>query len=193
MPRRIIKRYFPGHDKIREHKHLQFLGPLLHDPNLLHLNRKSIAGAFAVGLFFCWVPVPFQMVLAAIFAIIFRVNLPISVMLVWLTNPFTMPPLFYFAYKLGTWILRVPETHFKFELSFEWLSEGLHAIWEPFLLGCFVMAVISSIIGYLSLRALWRMKVIQLWNERKELRLKRKLSQKQKEKAAPGVTGTEGS
>jgi uncharacterized protein (DUF2062 family) len=174
MPRKIIKRLFPHHDKIREHKHLQFLGPLLHDPNLLHLNRRSISGAFAVGMFMGWVPVPFQMVLAAIAAIIFRVNLPISVVLVWFTNPVTMPPMFYFAYKLGAWILNEPATHFTFELSFQWLSESLHAIWEPFLLGCFTLSVASSLIGYLAIRALWRVLVIQSWKERKQTRLKRK-------------------
>lgn len=192
MPRKIIKRYFPGHDKIREHKNLQFLGPLLHDPNLLHLNRKSISGAFAVGLFIGWVPVPFQMVLAALVAIVFRVNMPISVMLVWFSNPVTMPPLFYFAYKLGTWILGVKESRFKFELSFEWLNQGLHAIWQPFLLGCFIMAVVSSIGGYLTIRGLWRMKVVQRWNERKDLRLIQKLLKKQNEEMAAAVSGTTG-
>ena len=174
MPRKLIKKLFPHHDKIREHKNLQFLGPLLHDPNLLHLNRRSISGGFAVGLFFAWVPVPFQMVLSAIAAIIFRVNLPISVVLVWLTNPLTMPPLFYFAYKFGAWVLPFPETHFAFELSFKWLSESLSAIWEPFLFGCFILGLISSLLGYFGIRILWRMKVVQSWNERKQLRLKRK-------------------
>lgn len=177
MPRKIIKRFFPHHDKIREHKHLQFLGPLLHDPNLLHLNRRSISGAFAVGLFMGWVPVPFQMVLAAVAAILFRVNLPISVVLVWFTNPVTMPPMFYFAYKFGAWILGVSETHFNFELSFHWLQESLSAIWEPFLFGCFILGIISSLVGYFSIRILWRMKVVQRWNERKDLRIKRKQAQ----------------
>lgn len=173
MPRRLIKRIFPHHDKIREHKNLQFLGPLLHDPNLLHLNRRSISGAFAVGLFFAWVPVPFQMALSAIAAIFFRVNLPISVVLVWITNPLTMPPLFYFAYKFGAWVLQVPATNFSFELSFKWLGESLSAIWEPFLLGCFFLGVISSIVGYLFIRILWRVVVVQSWKTRKAVRLKR--------------------
>ena len=108
MPRKLIKRYLPDHKKIREHKHLRFLGALLHDPNILHLNRRSVSGAFSLGLFVAFIPVPFQMVLSALGAIFFRVNLPIAVGLVWVTNPLTMPPLFYFAYKVGTWILQVP-------------------------------------------------------------------------------------
>lgn len=161
MPKKFIKRYMPNHKVIREHKHLQIFGSLLHDPNLFHLNRRSVAGAFAVGLFFAWVPVPFQMVLAAAMAIYLRVNLPVSVALVWTSNPLTMPPLFYFAYRLGSWILGIPENKFHIELTFEWLSSGLAAVWQPFLLGCFVMGVGCSLLGYLGIRLLWRLSIIR--------------------------------
>ena len=149
MPRQIIKRFLPDHDKIRDHKHLKILGPLLHDPNLLHLNRRSVSGAFAVGLFFAWVPVPFQMLLSALAAIVVRVNLPISVALVWITNPLTMPPMFYFAYKIGAWTLGHPPNNVKFELTWQWLEQSLGDIWQPFLLGCFIVGVVSSFLGYI--------------------------------------------
>lgn len=155
---------------IRQHRYLRIFGNLLHDPNLFHFNRRSVAGAFAVGLFFAWIPVPFQMVFAAALAIPLRVNLPISVALVWTSNPVTMPPLFYFAYLLGTWILRIPESTFHFELSFEWLGSGLMLIWQPFLLGCFVMAVASSLLGYLGIRLLWRLSIIKKRKKKASLR-----------------------
>ena len=170
MPKRIIKRFLPDHDKIREHKHLQFLGPLLHDPNLLHLNRRSVSGAFAVGLFMAWIPVPFQMLLSAVTAIVVRVNLPISVALVWITNPVTMPPMFYFAYKLGTWIMGTKPQDNKFELTMEWFTQRIDVIWQPLLLGSMIVAIVSSFLGFFVLRALWRLKVIQNWNERKAKR-----------------------
>jgi len=173
MPKQIIKRFMPDHEKIRDHKHLKILGPLLHDPNLLHLNRRSVSGAFAVGLFMAWVPVPFQMLLAAITAIIARVNLPISVVLVWITNPLTMGPMFYFAYKVGTWILGHDARNIKFQLTIEWLTQSLHAVWQPFLLGCFVVGVTCSVVGFVGLRGIWRLKVVQSMNERKAKRLAR--------------------
>jgi uncharacterized protein (DUF2062 family) len=49
-----------------------------------------------VGLFCAFIPVPFQMLLAAPSAIIFSANLPVSIALVWITNPITMPPIFFF-------------------------------------------------------------------------------------------------
>lgn len=175
MPKRIIKRLLPDHDKIRDHKHLQFLGPLLHDPNLLHLNRRSVSGAFAVGLFMAWVPLPFQMLLSAITAIISRVNLPISVALVWITNPITMPPMFYFAYKVGTWVMGIKPHGTKFELTMEWFTQKIDVIWQPLLLGSLIVAIVCSILGFLSIRGLWRLRVVQSWNERKARRLSQKL------------------
>ncbi|MFP3345629.1 DUF2062 domain-containing protein, partial [Halomonas sp. SIMBA_159] len=74
-------------------------------------------GAFAVGLFFAWMPIPFQMVASAAVAIPMRVNLPLSVSLVWLTNPLTMPVLFYLSYLVGCVVLRTPIEHFAFEAS----------------------------------------------------------------------------
>jgi len=170
MPKNFIKRHMPDHKKIREHKHLKFLGALLHDPNILHLNRRSVAGAFSVGLFFAFVPVPFQMVLAAIGAIVARVNLPISVALVWITNPLTMPPIFYFAYKLGTWILNTPLQNIEFQLSMDWLMQELGIIWQPFLLGCFVCGVGFAILSNILIRLIWRIHVGRSWTKRREQR-----------------------
>lgn len=178
MPKRIIKRYLPDHDKIRDHKHLRVLGPLLHDPNLLHLNRRSVSGAFAVGLFMAWLPIPFQMLLSAITAIVVRVNLPISVVLVWITNPITMPPMFYFAYKVGTWILGQPPKDTDFELTMEWITQSIDEIWQPLLLGSLIVGVICSILGFVVIRSLWRLTVIQNWKERKMKRKARRLSAK---------------
>jgi len=169
MTKKIVKRYMPSHDKVLNNKYMQIFGSLLHDPNLFHINRRSVAGAFAVGLFFAWTPVPFQMVLAAAVAIPARVNLIIAVALVWISNPFTMPPLFYFAYLLGSWVLGTPPNTFEFELSFNWLANGLMAIWQPFLLGCLIMGVSSSMLGYIVIRLLWRWNIVRRWENRKRL------------------------
>lgn len=167
MPRRIIKRYLPDHDKIREHKHLRFLGTLLHDPNILHLNRRSVSGAFGVGLFMAFIPVPFQMVFAAIGAIALRVNLPISVALVWITNPLTMAPIYYLAYKVGALALGRTPRVLEFAWTREWLVQELGLIWEPLLLGSLIFSTVSAILGVIVMRALWRLHVSRSWRKRK--------------------------
>ena len=170
MPKKLIRKYLPDPHKVKEHKHLSMFGTLLHDPNLWHLNRRSVSVAFAVGLFFMWIPVPFQMVLAAGTAILVRSNLPISVVLVWISNPFTMPPMFYFAYLFGAWMLGTPPSNFTFEPSTDWLLNEMLAIWKPFLSGCLTLAVISGGLGFLSMRLLWRLHIIRYLKQKREKR-----------------------
>lgn len=151
----LIARYVPDPEQLRQHKHLKVFGKLLEHDGLWFLNRKSAAGAVAIGLFMAWVPVPFQMFLAAGAAIIARVNVPVSVALVWLTNPITMPPMFYGAYRLGAWVLDAPRRPFNFELSWDWLMDSLYTIGPSFLTGCFIIGALSSILGYLTVNILW--------------------------------------
>lgn len=146
-------------------------GKLLHEPNLWHLNRRSAAGAFGVGLFFAFWPVPFQMWLSAAAAIPLRVNLPLSVATVWITNPFTMPPIFYAAYKVGSTVLGTDMGEFAFELSWQWVLQSLSTIGPAFLLGCLICSVIAGIAGYYGLNWLWRWSVVKSWQARKARRL----------------------
>lgn len=146
-------------------------GKLLHEPNLWHLNRRSAAGAFGVGLFFAFWPVPFQMWLSAAAAIPLRVNLPLSVATVWITNPFTMPPIFYAAYKVGSTVLGTDMGEFAFELSWQWVVQSLSTIGPAFLLGCLICSVIAGIAGYYGLNWLWRWSVVKSWQARKARRL----------------------
>ncbi len=156
----------PDHQAIKENKYLKIFGDLLHNANLWHLNRHSVAKAFAVGLFFAFIPVPFQMVLAAGTAIIVHANLPLSIALVWLTNPLTMPVIFYACYLVGTWVLAVPEQEFTFVASWQWVVDSLSTIGPAFLVGCGVLAVTFSIIGYFGIQILWRYQTIKAWNSR---------------------------
>jgi len=167
MAKKTIQRFLPDPNKIRHHKSLKIFGKLLQDANLWHLNRRSARGAFAVGLFFAFIPVPFQMVLAAATAILFRVNLPISATLVWLTNPLTMPPIFYGSYLIGTLVLNQPEQHFAFELNWAWFEQSIETIGPAFLVGSLVCASIASIIGYFGIDILWRRSVVKARAARK--------------------------
>lgn len=160
-----LKRVTPDRAKIREHKHLRVFGTLLHDPNLWHLNRRSVSGAFAVGMFVMYLPPLGQMLIAAAGAILFRVNLPVSVSLVWISNPLTIPPMYYSAYLLGSWILGVPVTGFDLEFWLEWRN-WLNLL-APLTVGCLVCAAVCSALGYLTVQALWR------WKLARQIRIRR--------------------
>jgi len=171
MPKLIFKKFMPDHDMIKNHKNLQFLGEKLHDPNYWHLNRRSISIAFAVGLLVAWIPVPGQMIIAAIGAICLRANLPVAIALVWVSNPLTIAPLFYSAYRMGLWLMHRPLPDNNFEFSLEWVKSGIGNSWEPFLLGCLILGMTCSMVGYLSINFFWRRRIAKKWHARKQQRL----------------------
>ncbi len=166
MPRHLFKQYAPDHKMIREHKYLRVFGTLLHSPNLWHLNKRSISGAFAVGLFWAMIPMPFQMIPAAACAIAARVNLPLSVALVWISNPLTMPPMFYFNYLVGETLLPHHQPLPDMQMSLEWLMNSLGEIWQPLYLGSIVVGLGAGSLGYVGIRLFWRWHVLRQYRLR---------------------------
>lgn len=166
MPRKIIRRYLPDAAALRAHPQLRLFSGGLQHANLWHLNRHSVSGACAVGLFWACIPSPTQMLPAAATAIVARVNLPLSLALVWIANPLTMPPMFYFNYRVGTWLLDRPERAFSFELSGDWLTRELDALWQPLFIGSGVVAAGAAVLGYFGMHALWRWQVTHAWRRR---------------------------
>jgi uncharacterized protein (DUF2062 family) len=171
MPRKLIKRYLPDPHSVKENRFLKIFGTTLHDPQLWHLTRESVSRAFAVGLFCAFLPVPLQMLVAAAGAILFRANMPISVALVWITNPVTIPLFFGLAYFVGLWTFGYSTDNTEFEFSLTWFKEN--EILEPFLLGCFVCSATAALLGYFGIKLFWRLHIISAWKERKLKRIKK--------------------
>ena len=152
--KRWLKGIMPKPREILDSKYLQVFGTLLHDPNLWHLNRRSASGAFAVGLFIMYLPPLGQMFMAAAAAITLRVNLPIAVSLVWVSNPITIPPMFYLAYVIGAALLGRQIRTFEPAFWLDW--HNWLGVVEPVLLGSLICATFCSVAGYLTIQILWR-------------------------------------
>ncbi len=180
MPRKYFRKYLPSHESIRRNRYLRFFGSSLHHPNLWHLNRKSVAGGVAVGFFCGLIPGPLQMLSAALFGVLFRVNLPVAVILTWYTNPFTIVPLYYIAYKLGMFVTgggdaRLPRMEIDLlDLPLaQWapaLIQWMASLGKPFLAGLFLLALMLAVAGYLIVIAGWRAYVVISWNKRNRAR-----------------------
>lgn len=182
MPRRLIRRYLPAPERIIHHPSLRFMSKRLADPNLWHLHRRSAAGAVFWGLWCAMLPMPFQMLPAAIAAILFRVNLPLTVVLVWTSNPLTFIPLVWVALWLGCHLLGVPmPSGGELRLMVGELrslvggppaaSAHLGLYIEPFLLGAMVLGFLAGGTGYLLMRLYWRWHVVTAWRKRQAKRL----------------------
>lgn len=173
--RKLFRQFHPRLEAIREHHWLKPFSAWLHHPDLWHLHRRSVAGAVAVGLFCGLIPGPFQVISAVLFAVLFRVNLPLSALVTAYSNPFTIVPLYLLAYELGRRVLGAangahaapppfPEVNWDnwADALWGWLS----ALGEPLLLGLPLLAAIFSAAGYLLVRVLWRIGVVLRWRAR---------------------------
>ncbi|MGB1237911.1 MAG: DUF2062 domain-containing protein, partial [Pseudomonadales bacterium] len=118
-------------------------------------------------IFCAFLPIPMQMAVAAFFAILIGCNLPIAVGLVWITNPLTMPPIFYFSYKVGVMVLGHSDSSVPMSFSYEYITHELASIWWPLLTGSLVCGVIFGILSYLAINAIWIFQVRASWRRRK--------------------------
>src|SRR5258705_11955968 len=105
MPRKFFRKYLPDGNTVRSKRYLAWLGRWMHHPNLWALNRDSVAGGFAIGLFSGLGPGPLQMLTAALLAIPLKKNLPVALVTTLYTNPLTIAPLYLLAYGYGRLLL----------------------------------------------------------------------------------------
>lgn len=202
MARNSLKRFFPSPEKIKNHPALRAFEHMLHDPNLFHLNRHSVSVAFFWGLLIAILPVPGQMPLAALAALVFRCNLPIAVALAWVSNPITTPFILVLSYNLGAFILQYDPLGIEPNLSIEylthsasylwtelwdgnfisswhWLTNSVGHMWKPLAVGLLVFALLSGALGYFAMQIWWRWHVVHAWQKRKQKRLAQQNTPKQ--------------
>lgn len=167
MPKKFLERYLPSKKTLARHRHLGFLAAHLRRSELWRLTRRSVAGGMAVGLFVAFLPIPLQMVLAAAVALAIRVNVPVALLAVWVTNPFTLTPIGYLAYRTGTWLLDTPGVAtVPDETTFQWLMSQTARVWRPLLVGGLVLGTVASVLGYVAVRVAWRLHVAYRWRRR---------------------------
>jgi uncharacterized protein len=167
MPRKFLQRFLPHADKIKKNKYLRIFGSYLHAEDLWHLHRRSVAKAVAIGFFCMFMPMPLQMVLAVAIAIVFRANVLIAGVTVWINNPFTIGPMFYLAYKIGGFVFHTQ--HIPFSEHHQLLKQ-FKDIWKPLILGCLLCGAVASVIGYFGITLLWRWIVTKKWAIRQRRR-----------------------
>ena len=179
MPRKFFKKYMPDPHWVRNHPQLRWLGEHIRNPGLWHLSHRSVSLAFLVGIFFAFIPMPFQMIPAAALAVLIGCNLPLSIGLVWISNPITMPALLYFSYRIGHLILGTNSLSQPMEWNLDNLYDNFQYIWRPLILGSFVCGIFFGMTGFLAVRVFWTIHVRRTWIKRGRERLKREQLQRQ--------------
>jgi hypothetical protein len=179
MPRKFFRKYLPSHESVRNNRHIARFGAFLQHPNLWHLNRHSVAGGVAVGMFSGLVPGPFQMLTAALLAVPLRVNLPVALATTLYTNPFTIGPLYVLAYLIGRLIMGGGGAPLSPPPEMQWSQLGasieafLHwtlSMGTPLAVGLVALALGLAALGYACVQIGWRAYVIMAWRKRRKSR-----------------------
>lgn len=123
----------------------------------LSANRKMVSRAVLIGLFIAFIPMPMQM-LAVIAVIPFaRFNVPIALSMCWLSNPFTMPAMYYVEYLTGSFILGMETT--PVEMTLKWFSDNIGNIFIPLYVGTAFYSIFGSALAYYLVNHFWRSSV----------------------------------
>ena len=160
-------RWLRGIGKIAERR-LKFkpqtvLSRLLH-ASVFKWDRIIAARGVAIGLFWAAIPMPFQMVPATVFCMLFRGHLPLAIGCVWISNPLTYVPMIAFEYAIGRLLMGLPDIngpdvgHVSGDL---WLLLQVHLqqMGVPVLVGAFALGTAAAVGGYLVVYLLWKERI----------------------------------
>lgn len=176
MPRKFFRKYLPDLEAARSSRLVAAFGAWAQHPSLWHLNRRSVSGATAIGLFCGLIPGPFQMLGALLLAIPLRKNIPVALLVTVYTNPLTIVPLYLLAYGYGRLLLLAERQEVKVEpFVIDWgnLGASWHAFidWtmalgKPLAVGLVALALTLALLGYVAVQVGWRLYVGAQWRAR---------------------------
>jgi uncharacterized protein (DUF2062 family) len=136
------------------------------------MTRRSVPRGVAVGVFVA-VIIPFMhTIIAALMAIPTRANVAVAAICTLLVNPLTIPPMYYAAYRIGSWELHHdqplvdPAAAARFSGELSRLLFWIHHASGPIALGILTIAVGLSSFGYFAAALAWRLSSHSRWRRR---------------------------
>jgi len=119
----------------------------------LSTNREMVSKSFLIGLFLAFLPIPMQMLAVLLLMKFLKFNVPVAIALCWVSNPITMPFIFYIEYIVGAFLLNLEIE--SMQISIEWFNSNFQDIFIPLYFGAFVVATIVSVSFYFLINTLW--------------------------------------
>ena len=185
MAKQFFRSWLPSPLKVSNMKLMKIFGQRTLNPLLWYVNRKSISKAIFIGTFWGMLPLPFHSLLIVLTVLFFEVNLPISLCLAWLTNPFTLVPILYLGFWLGAKVFQVNMIDQDMMLGVlhqisHWISHFGHghidfSLAKILLSGLVLEAFIFALILFVMTRLFWRWSIIQHYKRRHYIQSSSKL------------------
>ena len=175
-----LRRMLPAPDVLRRSRWLRWLGPALYDPRLWRMSRRGVALGMSLGVFFgLLVPIA-QIPLAAGAAVVLRANVPTAIASTLVTNPITFGPVYFVAWRLGTFVLGEPDRPppaadepeagpearpGETALARAW--RHVTGVGKPLAVGLSILAVVIGLLTYAVVSGVWYLKVAWAWRARR--------------------------
>jgi len=167
---RALRRLLPSRESLEKVRHLRFLGPFLARPWLWHFNRRTVAVGLAVGVFIGFMlPMGLQAPVAAIGVLWARGNLAVAMLSTLVTNPFTVVPVYYVAYRLGAFLTGAEFSDASASAAASTLGK-IASVGAPLATGLFVMGLSAALVCYVGTSLLWRLFTTIAWRRRLRMR-----------------------
>jgi hypothetical protein len=145
----------PRREQLEAHPWLRGLAPRLSNPRLWRWSRRSVALGLAIGLFIGFLVPVAQIVLAAAAAVLLRANVAVAAAGTLVTNPLTVPPIYYAAYHLGAWATGAsPSPSFSFDDPLK-IAESLGSNLAPLFAGLALTACVAAVASYILVSQVW--------------------------------------
>jgi uncharacterized protein len=168
-----LRRHIPTRESIHRYRLLRPFARHLSNPELWRLHRRSVPRGVALGLGI-GVIIPFMhVVVAAILAIPLRANIALAAAFTLVVNPLTIPPMYYAAYRIGSWELHHdvtlvnPTTAERVSGELGRFLFWIHEASGPVAVGVLTIAATAAIVGYLVSALLWRFWLGSKWRQRR--------------------------
>ncbi len=147
---RIVRKAYRylRHPRIRKRPWLVALTRPIFDRDLWTPCRYTVAGGISIGLFCAMLPIPFQMILAALACMRAKANIPMAMAACWVSNPFTQVAIWLSQEKLGDWIREKTALSVPHFMDVERTVFNTTLNLGSFTVGFFIMGVILSILAY---------------------------------------------
>lgn len=105
--KRRLRRWLPTAQSLEQTRGFGWLGQYFREhPRLWVLHRRGVALGVALGIGIGVFPLPLQMPAAMLAAVLLKGNVAAAAAATWLTNPFTMAPIWALAAFLGSLVIR---------------------------------------------------------------------------------------
>ena len=136
--KRRLRRWLPTAQTLERTRGFAWAGHYLREhPRLWVLHRRGVALGFALGIGIGVFPVPLQMPAAMLVAVALRANVAAAAAATWLTNPFTMAPIWALAAFLGSFVVpqKPPGIPSPAGVDWQWAAPQTWpaALWEQML------------------------------------------------------------